>query len=157
MAQFSSFLQKLPSRKESFHTLLMELPFQLFVLVAAADKDLDNKERAEFLRIMNTPEWCQSESTRSFFTNTSQNFSEYLLRFQQGEFSRSLNQVNKTVSLIDKMFQKEEAVLIKTDFSRLTNEIAKASGGLKGLLSVSKAERDVIAGLKISFGDSSQV
>ncbi len=151
------FFRDFPSPKTSFVDLLAELPFQLFILVAHADQDVDNDERIEFQRIIRDPEWCLSECGRAFFNSTSYFFSELIMKYHRDKYKKDINQVDRTVYFVDKLFEKHEAGLIKVDLSRLANEIAKASGGVGGFMAISKVEKKVIARLVEILGDLSQV
>jgi hypothetical protein len=152
-----AFYREFPSPKTSFVDLLAELPFQLFILVAHADENLDNEERIEFQRIIRDPEWCLSECSRAFFNSASYFFSEMLLKFHRDKYKKDINQVDRTVYFVNKLFGEHEAGLIKVDLSRLANEIAKASGGIGGFMSISKAEKKMISRLVEIFGDLSEV
>lgn len=152
-----SFYREFPSPKTSFVDLLAELPFQLFILVAHADEDVDNDERIEFQRIIRDPEWCLSECARAFFNSTSYFFSELIMKYHRDRYKKDINKVDRTVYFVDKLLEKHEAGLIKVDLSRLANEIAKASGGVGGFMAISKAEKKMIARLVEIFGDLSAV
>ncbi|MBU2511391.1 hypothetical protein KJ966_08625 [bacterium] len=155
LKDLNSFYREFPSKAKSLIDLLAELPFQLFLLVAHADKNIDNAERIEFLRIIRDLEWCNSDCTRMFFTSTSYFFNEFLLLYNRGKFKKDVKQVKRTIHFIEKIFVKEESDTIKSDLYRLANEVAKASGGIAGFLAVSKYEKKVIDELSEIFGDLS--
>lgn len=157
LEEINSFLESFPSKNKPFNEMLSELSFKLFVLVADADENLDNKERIEFLRIIRDPEWCVSQCARAAFNSTSYFFSEFLLQFRRGKIKKELKDVERTLKIVDMLFTEDEAGLIKHDLARLSQEIAKASGGFGGIMAISRSEGKVIKRIENLLGDLSEV
>lgn len=146
-SELDQLFQGFPLTSKTLNDLLTELPFQLFILVAQADESIDSRERMEFLKIIRDPEWCNSDCAHAFFNSTSYFFSEFLLQYHRGKIKKDIKQVKRTVRFINEMFKEEEGELIRTDLTRLAEEIARASGGFAGIMSVSKAEQAVLSDL----------
>ncbi len=155
LEDLNGFYGGFPSIAKSLIDLLAELPFQLFILVADADNNIDNAERIEFLRIISDIEWCDSECARAFFTSTSYFFNDFLTQYHRDKYKKDIKQVKRTIHIIEKIFAKQESATIKSDLYRLANEIAKASGGIAGFLSISRYEKEIIQELSEIFGDLS--
>ncbi len=157
LPKLNDFFVKIPSPSKSLGDLFVELPFMLFVLVADADGQIDKDERFQFMRIIRDPEWCFSDCTQLIFTGTSYFYSEFYMQYNRGKFKKDIQQVERTIRFMEQVFSKPEADLIKVDLSRMSNEIAKASGGFGRIGAMCKEEKKVITKLVTIFGDLSNV
>ncbi|MCP4752356.1 MAG: hypothetical protein GY866_15795 [Proteobacteria bacterium] len=155
LEQLKQFFSTVPSTPKSLSILLTELPFQVFILVADADDEVDKFERGQYMKILRDRDWCQSDCAQLLFVATAYSYSEFFTQFNRGKFKKSLKQVKRTLRLVERMFSKQEVKLLKLDLSRLAKEIAKASGGFGGFRSICKEEQEVLDELESYFGDLS--
>ncbi len=157
LAQLKRLFGEKSAQNKSLGTLLAELPFLVFLLVAGADGNIDKKERTQFVAIIRDWEWCYSDCAQTAFANAAYSFDDFFKMYLRGKLKKEIRQVERTLKLAENIFAKKEVDLLKVDLSRLSTEIAKASGGFGGFGSISKEEKAVIAKLESYFGDLSHV
>ena len=149
--ELESFFGDLPSAGRPLNDFLNELPFQVFLHISAADGRIDSRERARFLEIIKDPESCTSDCTRVLYTGSDYYFKEFLKQYLQGKLKKDLKLVERTSQQMCRIFKKEETDSIKTDLLQLATEIAKASGGIAGIASISRSEKAAILELESIF------
>ncbi len=138
--------------------LLSRLAFQIFLLVADADSNIDPKEVAKFREFLKDREGhCTNNYTRRIFHSTIINYSNLLGHYQSGRIKKDMAQVTKTMAYIELCVTPKTMSAICCDLEELAIAIAQASGGLLGLRKpISREEEAVVNQLKAIFQKSIQ-
>ncbi len=143
-----------PSQLQSLSSLMMELPFLIFLAVANADDDIETKERQQFVEDLRDREWCQSRCSQFILLSTDYTYEELFKKYDRNSFQFDFRQVVRTLHMMEDVFYEEEVALIKEDMLTLANNIAKSAGGFVGLNKVSEEEREAIEKLRNLFESS---
>lgn len=152
LEDLEDFFDKFPTTSPQLAELLVELPFQVFLLVAKADGRIDSKEGNQYLKILRDPEWCQSECSRLILVGSSYYFKEQFASYKRGKVEGEFKQVKRTLKLSERIFKKDQLKFVKTDLQQLAYEIARASGGIAGFGSISRKEKKVLEQLNLILG-----
>lgn len=122
------------------------LPFQIFILVAHADEQIDPREISRFKEFLNKRKnRCSNQYTLRMFHATVLNFNILTARYYNGQIKKDFSQVEKTINYIRMCVPQGMMKKITDDLSSLAVAIAEASGGFLGITSsVSKEEQEVI-------------
>lgn len=136
--------------------LMRILPFQIFLLVADADRKIDPKEVAQFREFLSRREKnCSNVYTRRMFHATVVNYTALTNRFLTGQIKKSFAMVEKTLTYIQLCVPQPVMAEICADLKGLAVAVAGASGGFLGMTSpVSKEEEQVLAALDTLFSQA---
>lgn len=135
---------KILESKESLSLQLTEIPFQLFLLIANADGQIDKNERACFLKILRSRDWCKSRCAQDFFVRTVYSYETLYKQYTAGLLKQDLSRVRQTLNRAVFFFHADEVTKMKQDLMRLSREIAASSGGFAGIKSTSKQEKTAL-------------
>ena len=130
---------------------LIELPIEIFYLVAKADGVLDKKERKTFLKILKNRSWSQSRITEAFFPHSILHYEELEKKQATDQIKANLKEIQKTMKIIQGVFKTNEIRLFRSDLFKLAMEIANASGGILGISKVADDEQEVLNNLRFAF------
>lgn len=133
--------------------MLQYLVFQIFLLVADADGEIDSKEITAFRDFLSNRKLnCSNGYTKRLFHVTLKNFVLLLDQYRRDKIVKDLEMVEQTMMMIGKIVSAEMMIAICNDLNNLGEAVAKASGGFIGLGSkVSKEEASVMSDLKTIF------
>lgn len=133
--------------------LMRILPFQIFLLVADADENIDPKEVAGFKDfLIHREKHCSNSYTRRMFHSTVVNFSALTARYHGGHLKKDFKLVQKSMDYIVKCVPQKIVADICKDLSDLAVKIAESSGGFLGVTSpISKEENEMIEQLNQLF------
>lgn len=157
MNQLNNFLQNPHSQTLSLRKLLLELPFQLFLLISDADNEIDKNELALFVRILKDRKWCKSYCAQTIFTQTLSLYQEFFQAYRKGKLKKDFGQIEKTIQIASKVFSVRDLQMLKTDLSSMAKKIAQASGGFAGISAISIEENAILAKLEsllLPYGSS---
>ncbi len=133
--------------------LLRLLPFQIFLLVAHADGEIDSKEVSRFKELLNhRKNLCTNQYTLRMFHATVVNYSALTNRYYGGHIKKDFEIVEKAMNYVRMCVSERMVIKICDDLKKLAIGIAEASGGFLGVTSpISKKERAVIDKLDSIF------
>jgi tellurite resistance protein len=136
--------------------LSQRLAFQIFILVADADGEIDSKEITGFKTFLNDrAEVCTNPFTQRIFHLTLVNYSILTDRFQKKTLQKSMDELQQTMKLIEKCVSSRLMASICNDLKSLATAVARASGGFLGVGSpVSAEEEKVLQELSEVFEES---
>ena len=136
--------------------LLKMLPFQIFLLVADADQEIDPKEVVQFKEfISQRKKHVSNQYTLRMFHNTVVNYTALTNRYYQGKIKKDISIVEKCMWYIQMCVSQSTIIKICHDLRELTIAIAEASGGFMGMTSpISKEEEAVIQKLDSIFDNT---
>ena len=144
-------LNPTPSRMKSLSTLMMELPFFIFIEVAKADGQIDKRERLKFVECFREREWCKSECCQYILLSTDYGYDELFAKYNRHLLKFDFKQIIRTLHMMEDVFMADEVTLVKSDLITLASEVGKASGGFAGIKSICDDERESISKLQGAF------
>jgi len=130
---------------------LVELPIEIFYLVANADGDCDKKERRVFIKILKKRKWSESRITDAFFPHTVLHYEELEKKQITDQIKPNLREIQKTMKIVMSVFKPQELHLFRMDLFKLAMEIASASGGFLGISKIADKEQEVLNNLRFAF------
>ena len=142
-----------PQKVKEKKILINQLPFQLFLQVAAADEAIDHKELELFQKLIKKQN-SNSPHAQKLFQTTQLEYEQLLKGYNKGLIKREIERVEGAVELIHRLLPPFDAKLFIDDMYSFCERIAKASGGFIGLGSVGKEEKAILASLKAVFDRS---
>lgn len=120
--------------KKEMKSLLQRLPFQIFLLIADADNEIDPKEIKEFRKFLAEREiHCSNPYTQRIFHSTIINYSGLLDAYKQKRLKKDIRLVEKSMSYVQKCISKKQMESFCQDLRELATAIAEASGGFMGM------------------------
>lgn len=133
--------------------LLFQLVFQIFLVVADADGEIDSKEITAFRSFLgNRSENCSNSYTKRLFHVTLKSFVLLLDQYRRKKIKKDFDMIEKTMVMVGKIVSIKMMKSICSDLNNMAEAIAKASGGFIGLGSkISKEEANVIEDIKTAF------
>lgn len=133
-------------QNEELTRLLRLLPFQIFLLVADADEQIDPKEVARFKAFLSErKKHCSNSYSLRIFHQTVVNYGVLTNRYYSGKIKKDITLVEKAMHYIRMCVSKEMAQKIFDDLIALAAAIAEASGGFMGMTSsISKEEEEML-------------
>lgn len=147
-------LYTFPLGRKSLSTLLMELPYQLFLFMAEADGEVDKSERSRVLKILRQSNWCKGKCSQDFFVRTAYAYDSLYKKQISGELKKDWSQVVETLQIAESFFIADEMGMIKDDLLRLSEEIASSSGGFVGFGAIDKNEKETLEAIKQLCGQN---
>lgn len=138
--------------------LSQRLAFQIFLLVADADGNIDPKEIAGFKTFLHErAEHSSNPYTQRIFHLTLVNYQILSERYLKGGIKKDIDELKKTMQLIEKCVSSKLMERICHDLEDLASSIASASGGFLGISNpVSDEENQVLKKIKKIFKESIQ-
>ena len=143
-------------RKREMKAMLQRLAFQIFLLVADADDEIDTKEINEFRKFLSEREnHCSNPYTRRIFHSTVINYNALLDAYNKKRLKKDIHLVEKAMAYVQKCLSKKQMESFCHDLRDLATSIAEASGGFIGMGNhVSTEERGMIKQLEKIFTKS---
>lgn len=128
---------------------LISAPYLIFILVAAADGKVDDKEIKEFIKLLTNPGTLENPLLHKVITSTIGSAGEYLTQV----LSRSddyIQELEKLKRIVDDNLPDSEAREFKMALLQLGKQIAAASGGFFGFGNkISKQKKMALAAIAI--------
>ena len=110
-----------------FETRLVRLPFQIFLLIAENDDNVDTNEWMAFIKILKEKNVCDSPYARGVLGKTEDKFQALKLGYERKEIKNDPEEIKKTLIMIEKRLQPEESAMFGADMEKLAEGIADAS------------------------------
>lgn len=145
--------QLIERQNSEMKRLLRLLPFQVFVLVAGADDNIDPAEVSGFKEFLNQrKKRVSNQYTLRMFHATVVNYTALTNRFYQGQIKQEFDNIEKVVKYMQLCVSQEMMTKICDDLMELAKAIAEASGGFLGMTSpINKQEQAVLDKLDSIF------
>jgi hypothetical protein len=131
--------------------LLLDAPSIITVLIGSADGDMDSKEIEAGLKMIIVRKESGDALLQPYYNEVDKNYDKKLFNYSNqykdtpaediiASLSDKLRGLNEILSKIDPLFA---SVLVKS-LRAFAKEIAEASGGFAGLMSISNVEQQLI-------------
>ncbi|WP_428244217.1 TerB family tellurite resistance protein [Gynuella sp.] len=117
-----------PFSDSQWRTLSLS-PVIIFLLVAAADGHIDNREKQQFVELLKETEKRRSDRLKTLLQDVARQLTD-LLMVVASETLDMIDVITETVDLVEQHLEPEEALLFKQDLLDFATEIARSSGGL---------------------------
>ncbi|MCB0846179.1 MAG: hypothetical protein KDE26_23170 [Bacteroidetes bacterium] len=127
--------------------LMYKAPALVTVLIAGADKNIDKKEKDWAAKVVNYRTFTAQPKLQEYYEIVQKTFEETLNNLVDGWNADSEKEIIHELSQTNSIFAKidpEYAGYLKASWRSLAEKVAGASGGLLGLGSVDKHERELI-------------
>ena len=148
MAEKEAPVKEKPVNKR---TLVNQLPFQIFLLVAGADDEIDSKEFESFFKLLKSESKWGSPHAYKLFLKTAENYDVLIKSLGKGLIKKSIEEVEQAIDALHKILPLFDVNLFKGDMYKFAESIAKSSGGFAGFGAVSVEEERVLKELKEIF------
>lgn len=131
-------------------SLMFKAPLLVFILIAGADDNIDKKERETALinATFNWQTFVEEKDLENFYKKVTKNFTGKVNKLLQ-ELPRKANERNPVISvelkklnIIFPKLEREFSQLFYESLRNLAFEIAKSSGGILGIGSISSEEKE---------------
>lgn len=126
---------------------LSELPVSLFILVAGADGEIDDKEMAEFTKLLNSPSDFDDAFSALLLT-TANNYRSIITDVHTKEYSK-WTELESAKDILEFRLDDDALLKFKTDLYQFSKSIASSSGGFFGFGNkIDKSEQAVLDRVK---------
>ena len=139
------------SHKE-FETRLVQLPFQIFLLIAESDDKVVTNEWMAFIKILKEKNACESPYARGVLGKTKDKLQALKLGYERKEIKNDPEEIKndheeikKTLFMIQKRLKQEESEMFEADMEKLADGIADASSKKSLLGRISHASNEQVS------------
>lgn len=122
---------------------LVGAPVVTFLMVAAADGTIDDKEKSEFAKIMVEQKGVESQALKAALGAAAENIDALMSHYSSSAMN-FVEQLSEARSIISQYAQ-DGGVQFCKDLCQIAERVAASSGGFLGLRSIGKKERNVIS------------
>ncbi len=144
-ASESSAEEKAPLSNEKFHQLVIQLPFQVFLMVASADGKIDAEEFLEFTRALEDKSNFRSPYLKGVVRETIANLPDLRVRFEQKKLTKDPESVRLVFQSLFRRLEEAQVKMFAEDLIRLGQIVGNASGGsFWGNKALSEEEQEAI-------------
>lgn len=143
-------------KRRKMKALLQRLAFQIFLLIADADGEIDTKEIGGFRKFLAEREKnCSSPYTQRIFHSTVINYTALLDSYNKKRLKKDFRRVEIAMLYAQKCLSKNKMEAFCHDLKELASAIAEASGGFMGMGNhVCKEEKYIMRQLTTLFEQS---
>lgn len=122
---------------------LVGAPIVTFLMVAAADGSIDEKEKSEFEKIMIDRKGVESQALKAALGAAAENIDALINHYSSSglNFVEHLSEARSIIS----QYAQDGGVQFCKDLCQIAERVAASSGGFLGLRSIGKEERNVIS------------
>ena len=122
---------------------LVGAPVVIFLMVAAADGSIDEKEKAEFVKIMVERKGLESQALKAALGAAAEKIDALMSHYSSSglNFVECLSEARSIIS----HHAQDGGVQFCKDLCQIAERVAASSGGFLGIRSIGKEERNVIS------------
>lgn len=133
--------------------VIAQAPVVAFLIVAAADGNVDKKEAIKFSEVLGSLAAQQEhESLSKMMVLAAQNFQQIMPNLMSGNFDPAA-MLQEFRQIVETRFSEDEAMMMKTSLLVVGHKVAESSGGFLGLGSkISKVEKKALMALAHLLG-----
>lgn len=111
-ADLIAFFTPAPPKSKTLSTLMMELPFFIFIEISKADGEIDKKERLKFVDSIKERDWCKSRCSQFMLLSTEYGYEELFTKFKRNLLKFDFKQIVRTMHMMEDMFEPGEVALV---------------------------------------------